>query len=93
MKIKHFAGYGTVNARKLKLETVDGKTTLVVEVTGDHEWGLARPNDPYLIKRWLVERFDKTMRDDHLVNIWGLDYTIKHDWNSPVERVVYTITY
>lgn len=93
MKIKHFAGYGTVNARKLKLETVDGKTTLVVEVTGDHEWGLVRRNDPYLIKHWLVERFDKTMRDDHLVNIWGLDYTVDYDWSSPVERAVYTITY
>jgi hypothetical protein len=51
MKIKHFAGYGCVEAKKISLN----RTTLIddygcaidavilkVRVTGFHEWGLVR---------------------------------------------------
>lgn len=56
MKLKHFAGYGTINARKVK----DGSCKLHVRVEGNHEWGLRR-DDEYDLYNWLVKRFDKTV--------------------------------
>lgn len=58
MKIKHWQGYGTVQARKLS-STAD---TLVVEVWGNHEWGLER-DDKMDVFDWLVRRFDKKHTD------------------------------
>lgn len=68
MKLKHFAGYGTVNAKKVSLVDNGDTTILTVLVTGDHEQGLYpgyilpgmvnRLSDT-TIKRWLIDRFDK----------------------------------
>jgi len=58
MRIKHFAGYGTVNAVKVN----DGTAKLHVRVTGLHEWGLRR-DDEYDLYTWLVKRFDKSAPD------------------------------
>lgn len=58
MKIKHWQGYGTVNARKVK----DKNVTLHISVTGNHEWGIRRDDD-YDLFNWLVKRFDKTQTD------------------------------
>lgn len=55
MKIKHWQGYGTVTAVKIK----DTACTLHIRVTGNHEWGLIR-RDVYDLFNWLVKRFDKT---------------------------------
>ena len=89
MKIKHFAGYGYVNARKLVKDVRDGKTTLVIEVVGDHEWGVYR-DDKHDLKRWLIDRFDKDAKDVSLYDIWC---SIMRDWSNEPERVVYTFTY
>ena len=93
MKIKHFAGYGCVNATKIKKETVDGITTLGVDVVGNHEWGLVR-NDVIDLKRWLVDRFDKKAKD---IPYWEIDYQVWNDFQyevvNGVERVVYMFTY
>ena len=58
MKIKHWAGYGCVNARKIS----DGSCTLHVRVEGNHEQGLIR-SDSYDLYNWLVKRFDKSVPD------------------------------
>ena len=58
MKIKHWQGYGSVNARKIN----DGSCTLHVQVVGNHEWGLVRC-DTYDLFNWLVKRFDKSQTD------------------------------
>lgn len=58
MRIKHWQGYGTVNARKIN----DGSCTLHVQVVGNHEWGLVR-RDTYDLFNWLVKRFDKSQTD------------------------------
>ena len=58
MKIRHFAGYGSVNAVKVK----DSSCTLHVKVTGNHEWGLVR-DDEYDLFNWLVKKFDKGVTD------------------------------
>lgn len=72
MRIKHFAGYGTIDAKKVS-KVDNGETTiLTVLVTGDHEQGLYpaymvpgsvdRFSDA-TIKKWLLERFDKRTKD------------------------------
>jgi hypothetical protein len=58
MKIKHWQGYGTVSATRIK----DKSCTLHVRVTGNHEWGLRRDNLSDLYN-WLVRRFDKSAPD------------------------------
>lgn len=90
MKIKHFAGYGYVNARKIAKDTSNGRTVLVVEVTGEHEWGLIRENDHSLVKNWLVDRFDKTVKD---MAWYSLDYTVINDSMPDEDRAIYTFVY
>ena len=58
MKIKHWQGYGIVNAVRKKSKDYD----LVVLVSGNHEWGLRR-DDEYDLFNWLIRRFDKTVAD------------------------------
>lgn len=58
MKLKHFSGYGSIDAKKIK----DKSCTLHIRVTGDHEWGLRR-DDEYDLFNWLVKRFDKSCTD------------------------------
>ena len=54
MKIKHWQGYGVVNATKVQ----DKDNILIVDVKGNHECGLER-NDKYDVFNWLVKRFTK----------------------------------
>ena len=55
-KIKHFAGYGTVMAGKVK----DKTCTLHIHVEGNHERGIDT-HDDWLLYCWLVRRFDKNV--------------------------------
>jgi hypothetical protein len=59
MRIKHWQGYGSVEAKKLD-RTVDenGIVTVKIRVTGDHEWGL-ETKDEHTVKDWLLKRMDK----------------------------------
>jgi len=96
MKIKHFAGYGSVQARKVsKTKTADGKTKLVVEVKGNHEWGLVR-NDIYDVYHWLFKRFEKNFDGSE----YDIDMDIKDDYVDDennkygcVEVAIYTFIY
>ena len=58
MRIKHFAGYGCVEAKRIP----NASCTLHVHVEGDHEWGLRRDDD-YDLFNWLVKRFDRSVTD------------------------------
>ena len=70
MKLKHWAGYGCVNARKIK----DNSCTLHVRVEGLHEQGLERGTwDTYGLYNWLVKRFDKNVPD---VVTWSKSHPI-----------------
>lgn len=100
MKVKHFAGYGSVEAKKVSKTTstniLDEKfTTLKVQVKGNHEWGLVR-DDGYDLYNWLIKRFDKGVKDYY--DICGnLHYTYNDDYieenNLDVEVCTYTFTY
>lgn len=89
MKIKHFAGYGSVNAKKLKHETKDGITTLVVSVSGDHERGLK----PYIIEdsiQWIAARFYNHILDIPAYKIHiGYEYELRP---GKPETIEYTFT-
>ena len=58
MKIKHWQGYGCVNAKKI--ESCNGH--LKIRVWGNHEWGLER-DDKYDVFNWLVKKFSRKYKD------------------------------
>ena len=93
MKIKHFTGYGSVQAKKVSKTNIDdNKVKLVVEVKGNHEWGLVR-DDIYDVRRWLFNRFEKNFNG----NDWEISMTIKDDYVNEngidVEVATYTFIY
>lgn len=57
MKIKHFAGYGCVNAKvinKMLKSSIRPYYVVDIDVSGNHEYGLLRPfHDESCIKSWL----------------------------------------
>lgn len=55
MKIKHYMGYGLVNAKLIEMD----QTTIVINVWGNHECGLDRSEDSYDINQWLVKKVAK----------------------------------
>ena len=88
MKIKHWQGYGCVNAKKISMTTnSDGKTVLKVQVTGNHEYGI-ETNDDYKVNNWLIKRFDKTANNPRYI-----DVQTKTSFQNGVEVCDYTITY
>ena len=90
MKIKHFSGYGIVNAKKISKTENDKQVLLIVKITGDHEQGLTRSfHDPYLIANWIVKKFEKNEFDYLSVNY---DCLSGYE-NGLNEYAVYTITY
>ena len=92
MKIKHFQGYGSVQAKKVSKTTIGNKTKLVVEVKGNHEWGLVR-DDIYDVKRWLFDKFEKNFKGEY----YDIDMDIKDDYVNEngidVEVATYTFIY
>lgn len=98
MKIKHFAGYGSVDAKKISklsyTNVYDEKVTILrVQVKGNHEWGLVR-KDSYDLYNWLVKRFDKSVKDYYSIQ---LDYSYDTDYikenGLDVEVCQYCFTY
>lgn len=98
MKIKHFAGYGSIDAKKISKSTKDNTTILTVLVAGDHEQGLIPgyiiPGQPtlysdYTIKHWLIDRFDKNAKD-----IDNLRYKMRAEYISyNPDAAQYTFVY
>lgn len=67
MRIKHFAGYGLVNAQKISSrnfvnEYGDKMTEVKIRVRGNHERGLEIGNwDSYGAYNWLLSKFCKSL--------------------------------
>lgn len=61
MRIKHWQGYGSVNAKVVKrtISTQRNEKTITIKVWGNHEYGLDRSDDFYDVHKWLLSRFDK----------------------------------
>ncbi len=88
MKIKHFQGYGTVNAKKTSLTENNGTCTLKIHVEGNHECGLIR-DDIYDLANWLIKRFDKTFTDYRSVR----NMTYESGYKNGIETCDYTFEY
>ena len=93
MKVKHWQGYGIIDAKKMVKQTVAGVTTLVVKVSGNHEWGLIR-EDVYDLVNWLVKRFDKSFSgSEYRVHYEILDSGTDFKTDDGIEYCVYGFTY
>ena len=79
MKVKHFAGYGSVNVRKLGREHTieENGIYLLLEVRGNHEWGIKR-DDIYDVVRWIGTKCDTKLTDYRQVT--GMD--IEEYWDD-----------
>ena len=83
MKIKHFAGYGTVNAKKVldlkytnkRFSCYENPRIVNIVVSGDHECGLVR-KDVYDVCEWLLKKLVKDFKDG------------SHDYRSILEMDV-----
>ena len=109
MRIKHFAGYGTVNAKKLSERRYkyyisddmgvydDGHCKqIMVKVWGDHERGLERPfKDCYCIHGWLGTRFAKGKDYKDLIDYQIVDNGNTYDEHGHFngEYAVYSLIY
>lgn len=93
MKIKHWQGYGFVNAeciKKQNLSTLLDTRIMRIKVKGNHEWGLLR-EDAYDVKRWLLEKFDKSAKELDTRDVFvKCDYLPDEDG---VECALYEIAY
>ena len=92
MKIKHFAGYGSVNARGLErsCNSYNNFKTIKILVYGNHEMGLDRSEYVYDIYNWLVKRFTKDCSS------YGQIVDIKFNYTDDVEgqeAAIYEIKY
>ena len=103
MKIKHWQGYGSLTAKKMKLKTKNGITDLVVRVSGDHECGLIPggyhgsdlTDDGWatdILFDWLIKRFDKNLSSSTELDVI-IEYVQYMVIPADVETVEYTFRY
>ena len=97
MRVKHFAGYGSVEVKKVYKTPItndygEKKTKLVLRVKGNHEWGLVR-DDIYDVRLWLFDKFEKNFDgDDYDIDMEIDSDHIKED-GVDVEVATYTFVY
>jgi len=97
MRVKHFAGYGSVEVKKvLKKAIINGygenKTKLILRVKGNHEWGIVR-NDIFDVRDWIFNKFEKNFNgDDYDIYMDVQDEYIKEN-GIDVEVATYTFIY
>ena len=97
MRVKHFAGYGSVEVKKVSKTPItngygENKTKLVLRVKGNHEWGIVR-NDIYDVRRWIFDKFEKNFNGED----YNIDMKIDNDYikenGLDVEVATYTFIY
>ena len=94
MKIKHFSGYGSVNAKTIKKVKHDGNLEdRYVEVTGNHEKGLSSDYmTNYNVYNWIVKRMFKDIKSHEQVKGFTADTDYILIDGVDTERCVYRIT-
>ena len=80
MIIKHWQGYGRLNAKVVE----KSKHHVVIEVSGSHECGVTT-TDPYFIKTWLMAKVAKNWMG---VPNYMLDFFV---YSESYEKAIYTI--
>lgn len=94
MRIKHWQGYGVVDAKKVsKHVNKDGVVTMTIEVKGSHEWGLRR-DDVYDCFNWLLSKFDKKVNGyKHIIKMDIVYDVYEHIDGREVEKCLYRFKY
>lgn len=92
MRIKHWQGYGSVEAKKLSKKTRGNITKVEIEVIGNHEWGIYR-NDTYDVHRWLCSKFAKDCKDSRDIMQIDIDIYEKDINGICTDMCIYKITY
>ena len=91
MRIKHWQGYGCVNAKRISTRRI-GIADYEVEilVRGNHEWGLEAVSR-YAIWEWLMKKLVKDCTSWTYITDW----TIKsgYDPHTRERTALYTIDY
>lgn len=90
MKIKHWQGYGCVNAKKISMTKEKGITRLHIRVSGNHEYGV-EIRDQCTVNHWLIPHFDKTFPDYDYRRIDTM--RTEMDYDSEPEACDYYIEY
>ena len=93
MRIKHFMGYGSVNAKVvekgLKTDVANGllRKYLKINVWGNHEYGLVR-EDNYDINNWLVKKVAKVDIDYRQIENIDWNYLPDIDGQEAVQYII-----
>ena len=90
MKIKHWQGYGHVNAVRKNTSYEDGLKIMTIVVSGNHEYGICR-NDKYNVFNWLLRRFDKNVTDYRCIQ--RVDTFLGYDSANKCDICAYKIAY
>ena len=96
MRIKHWQGYGHIEAKKIEKKTRDGRTFIAIKLKGNHEYGLHR-DDIYDIAHWLLPKFSKEFKDGQK-SYYDIEYMqltdgYEKDENGYVDTCLYEIQY
>ena len=96
MKVKHFAGYGSVEVKKISKTIINGygekKTKMVLTVKGNHEWGNVL-DDIYDVKHWIFDKFEKNFKGDYWNIAMSIEDTYIKENGIDVEVATYTFVY
>ena len=87
MKIKHFAGYGYVDAKRISTHKNDSTYDVTIKVKGNHEWGIHR-EDTYDVVRWLG-KVEKSLTDYRKV----ISCDLTDGYEDGIETCLYHIVY
>jgi len=92
MKIKHWAGYGSITANSIfrKYNSFSKEYEIIIQVQGNHEQGLVR-KDEYDILNWLLKRFDKEATN--IISYIAFNLPDININGEMVERAEYQINY
>ena len=90
MRIKHWQGYGTLNAVRTNTTTNGDNKIMTIMVSGNHEYGLAC-TDKYNIFNWLLRKFDKTASDYRCIE--HVKITSDYDHDHKCDTCCYVIEY
>ncbi len=88
MKIKHWQGYGTVDAKKMP----NNGATLHIRVSGNHEWGI-HLEDEYDLFNWLIRKFDKSIPDYPTWHRMRPIIEVRDGWDAETDYCDYYFTY
>lgn len=92
MKLKHWQGYGTIEAKKINRVVNNNEIKLTISVKGNHECGLLR-NDKYDAFNWLLKRFDKNVKNDRCIKKLECIDKPSYETGNDVDECLYIFYY